>query len=90
MNYNIIYDSKDKKYYDINSKEGTLLIDRLYSFVQEKENKKKETNIIDKTFFKLHNYTLSLLPLGCMKCTLFFPDTWIHFLAKSGELAIIL
>ena len=72
MNYNIIYDSKHKKYYDINSKEGTELINNLYSFVQEKENKKKEKNIIDKTFFKFHNYTLSLLPLGCMKCALFY------------------
>ena len=45
MNYNIIYDCTHKKYYDINSREGTELIDKLNTIIEthtENKNKNKK------------------------------------------------
>jgi hypothetical protein len=72
MNYNIIYDSKNKTYYDSNSKEGLVLIDTLYSFIEKNQEKKQKKGLhIDKLYFTQKTYRLSLLSLGLMKCRLF-------------------
>jgi hypothetical protein len=74
MNYNIIYDCKHKKYYDINSNEGTTLINNLYTIIEthtQKKNEKKNNNI-DTTYFNEKKYKLTMTPLGHMKCKLFY------------------
>ena len=71
MNYNIIYDSKHKKYYDINSKEGTELIETLCTFIK---HNKQTHNTIDKAHFNNKAYTLQLLPLGSMKYKLSYTE----------------
>ena len=76
MNYNIIYDCTHKKYYDINSREGTELIDKLNTIIEthtENKNKNKKNKNINKTYFNEKKYTLDISSLGHMKCKLFYP-----------------